>query len=202
MHPVVATRDEAKMIACILDGDTQKYHDLIRPYELSVYRIAISFMRHKADAEEVAQEAFLKAFRNLASFRGNPKFSTWLIGIALNEARGRLRHQNLVWTVSLGDTCEEISHISPALLRGWQELPSESPERREIREILREVILSLPPIYREVVLLRDVEAFSVEETAAAVEVSQAAVRARLHNARLMLQKNLAPKLKRTARKSR
>jgi len=202
MHPDVANRDEAEMIAAILDGNTEKYHDLIRPYELSVYRMALSFMKNEADAEEVAQEAFLKAFRNLASFRGNAKFSTWLISIALNEARGRLRHQNLIRTDSLDETREGIGHISPALLRDWREVPSEALERREIREMLKEAIQNLPPIYREVVLLRDVEELSVDEAAATMEISTAAVRVRLHRARLMLQKDLAPKLKSTNPKRR
>ncbi len=202
MHLDAANRDEAEMIAAILDGNTEKYHDLIRPYELSVYRMALSFMKNEADAEEVAQEAFLKAFRNLASFRGGSKFSTWLISIALNEARGRLRHQNLIPTDSLDETREGISHVSPALLRDWREVPSEALERKEIREMLKEAIQSLPPIYREVVLLRDVEELSVEEAAATMDISQAAVRVRLHRARLMLQKDLAPKLKSTNPKRR
>ncbi|MGC2544416.1 MAG: sigma factor, partial [Silvibacterium sp.] len=66
------------MIVSILEGDTEQYHDLIRPYEFSVYRMALSFMKNDFDAEDVAQESFLKAFRNLAKFRGQAKFSTWL----------------------------------------------------------------------------------------------------------------------------
>ena len=80
------------MIASVLAGETQLYHELIRPYERSVYMMALSYMKNEADAEDVAQEAFLKAFHHLASFRAEAKFSTWLVGIALNEARSRLRH--------------------------------------------------------------------------------------------------------------
>ena len=81
------------MIAAILAGDTRQYHELIRPYERSVYKMALSFMKTEPDAEDVAQEAFLKAFRKLADFRGQAKFSTWLISITLNEARSRLRRK-------------------------------------------------------------------------------------------------------------
>lgn len=183
------------MIAAILGGDTQQYHALIRPYERSVYKMALSFMKNESDAEDVAQEAFLKAFRNLATFRGQAKFSTWLISITLNEARGRLRQQSAVRMESLDDTPEEGGHVSPALLRDWREVPSEALERKEVREMLEEAINGLSPIYREVTMLRDVEEFSIEETAAALSITTASVKVRLHRARLMLQKQLAPQLK-------
>src|ERR1700736_2303849 len=126
MNVELSVRDEGQMIASILGGDTEQYHDLIRPYERSVYRMALSFMKNESDAEDVAQEAFLKAFRKLADFRGQAKFSTWLISITLNEARGRLRHQSASRTESLDTTSEEGGHVSPALLRDWREVPSEA----------------------------------------------------------------------------
>jgi RNA polymerase sigma-70 factor, ECF subfamily len=195
MEAELSGRDEAQMIASILGGDTQQYHALIRPYERSVYKMALSFMKNESDAEDVAQEAFLKAFRNLATFRGQAKFSTWLISITLNEARGRLRQQSAVRMESLDDTPEEGGHVSPALLRDWREVPSEALERKEVREMLEEAINGLSPIYREVTMLRDVEEFSIEETAAALSITTASVKVRLHRARLMLQKQLAPQLK-------
>jgi len=191
-HP---DRDEAQMIAAILAGDTRQYHELIRPYERSVYKMALSFMKNESDAEDVAQEAFLKAFRKLADFRGQAKFSTWLISITLNEARSRLRRQSMVPMESLDQTSEEGGHISPALLRDWREVPSEALERKEIRAILIEAIGHLSPLYREVLLLRDVEEFSIEETAAALTITPGTVKVRLHRARMMMQKELAPKLK-------
>jgi RNA polymerase sigma-70 factor (ECF subfamily) len=188
-------RDEARMIASILAGDTQQYHELIRPYERSVYKMALSLMKDESDAEDVAQEAFLKAFRKLADFRGDAKFSTWLISITLNEARGRLRRKSAVPMESLDQTNEEGGHISPALLRDWREVPSEALERKEIRAILVEAIGNLSPLYREVLLLRDVEELSIEETAAALTITAGTVKVRLHRARMMMQKELAPKLK-------
>ena len=196
MHVELSGRDEMQMIASILEGDVEQYYALIRPYERRVYRMALSFMKNEFDAEDVAQEAFLKAFRNLRNFRGQAKFSTWLISITLNEARGRLRHQSAVRMESLDDSPEEGCHISPALLRDWREVPSQSLERKEVREMLKAAINSLSPIYREVVLLRDVEDFSIEETARALTLSATVVKVRLHRARIMLQKQLAPQLKR------
>ena len=195
MNMELSVRDEEQMIVSILSGDTEQYHDLIRPYEHSVYRMALSFMKNESDAEDVAQEAFLNAFRNLATFRGQAKFSTWLISITVNAARGRLRRQSLVRMESLDETPEEGGHVSPALLRDWREVPSEALERKEIREMLQEAICGLAPIYREVVLLRDVEELSVEETATELAISVASVKTRLHRARIMLQKALAPQLK-------
>ena len=180
------------MIASILGGKTELYHDLIRPYERTVYRMALSFMKNESDAEDVAQEAFLRAFRKLSTFRGHSRFSTWLISITLNEARGRLRHQTVIRMESLDDT---LDHVAPAMLRDWREIPSEALERSEIRKMLSSAIEGLPPNYREVLLLRDVEQLSIEETASALTISAATVKVRLHRARIMMQKQLAPQLK-------
>jgi RNA polymerase sigma-70 factor, ECF subfamily len=198
MDVEISDRDEAQMIASILAGDTEQYHELIRPYERGVYKMALSFMKNEADAEDVAQESF----RRLADFRGQAKFSTWLISITLNEARGRLRRQGVVRIESLDEMPEESRHISPALLRDWREVPSEALERKEIREMLEEAIANLSPLYREVLLLRDVEEFSTEETAVALTITTGTVKVRLHRARMMMQKELAPKLKQASPRRR
>ena len=183
------------MIAAVLAGDTEQYYALIRPYERAVYRMALSFVKNESDAEDVAQEAFLRAFRNLASFRGESKFGTWLISITLNEARRRLRRQNILYMESLDEPREGETRISPALLRDWREIPSEALERREERALLEEAIDRLSPIYREVLVLRDIEEMSIEETSIALAISASSVKVRLHRARMTLQKCLAPKLK-------
>jgi RNA polymerase sigma-70 factor (ECF subfamily) len=190
-------RDEAQMIAAILAGDRDLYHRLIQPYELSVYRMAMSFVKNETEAEDVAQDAFLKALHNLANFRAESKFSTWLISITLNEARRWLRRQRTVRMESLDDPLEEGGKVSPALLRDWREIPSEALERKEVRALLREAIGHLSPIYREVLVMRDIEELSIEETAGALAISISSVKVRLHRARIMLQKELAPKLKQT-----
>jgi RNA polymerase sigma-70 factor, ECF subfamily len=188
-------RDEAQMIGAILAGDRELYHRLIQPYELSVYRMALSFVKDETEAEDVAQEAFLKAFRDLANFRGESKFSTWLISITLNEARRRLRRQSMVLMESLDEPPEGGGKVSPALLRDWREIPSEALEWKEVRTLLQEAIGHLSPIYREVLVMRDIEELSIEETAGALAISISSVKVRLHRARIMLQKELVPKLK-------
>jgi RNA polymerase sigma-70 factor, ECF subfamily len=189
--------DEASLIAGILAGDTQLYHDLIRPYERTVFMTALSVLKNEADAEEVTQEAFLKAFRSISTFRAESKFGTWLISIVLNEARARLRRQAIVPMQSIDDTSGEGTGISPALLRDWREIPQEAVELKQIREMLQEAVFNLPDIYRQVFLLRDVEELSVAETSVALEISISSVKVRLHRARLLLQKQLTPLLKKT-----
>jgi RNA polymerase sigma-70 factor (ECF subfamily) len=186
---------EEQIIASILAGNTHLFHDLIRPHERSVYAMALSLLHNEADAEDAAQEAFLKAFRNLANFRGEAKFGTWLISIALNEARSRLRSRKNAKMESLDEPPESQGPVTPALLRDWREIPSEALERKEIRQLLQQAIADLPLMYREVFLLRDVEELSGNESAEALGISVASVKVRLHRARIMLQKKLVPQLK-------
>jgi RNA polymerase sigma-70 factor (ECF subfamily) len=202
MTGVSERREEAQIIASILAGNTHEFHDLIRPYERSVYIMALSLLHNEADAEDAAQEAFLKAFRNLAHFRGEAKFSTWLISITLNEARSRLRSGKTMKMESLDEPPEGQGHVTPALLRDWREIPSEALERQEVRSLLQQAVTDLPLIYREVFLLRDVEEMSVNESADALGITVASVKVRLHRARIMLQKMLVPQLKRVNPKRR
>lgn len=190
-----SNRTEAEMIAAILAGENQLYHELIRPYERRVYLMALSYMKNEADAEDVAQEAFVRAFKSLVSFRAEARFSTWLISITLNEARSRLRRKLLVRVDSLDAPPDEDQIVSPALLRDWREIPSEVIERGEIRLLLQEAIEQLPDIYRQVFLLRDVEEMNINETAEVLSISIPSVKVRLHRARMMLQKQLAPQLR-------
>ena len=187
--------DEAEIIASIVRGETHLFHDLIRPYERRVYAMVLSLLQNEADAEDAAQEAFLQAFRNLDKFRAEAKFSTWLISIALNEARSELRQKKTMKMETLDAGSDEEGYVCPALLRDWREVPSEALERKEVRQILQLAVAELPGIYREIFLLRDVEELSVNESAQALGISVTSVKTRLHRARMMLQKTLAPQLK-------
>jgi RNA polymerase sigma-70 factor (ECF subfamily) len=202
MTETTDNRNEAQIIASILAGNTHEFHDLIRPHERSVYIMALSLLHNEADAEDAAQEAFLKAFRNLAHFRGESKFSTWLVSIALNEARSRLRSKKTMKMESLDEPVEGQSHVSPALLRDWREIPSEVLERQEVRLLVQQAVTDLPLIYREIFLLRDVEELSVNESAKVLGITVASAKVRLHRARIMLQKKLVPQLKKANPKRR
>jgi len=188
------------MIAEILAGQTEVFHDLIRPYERSVYLMALSLLHNEAEAEDAAQEAFIKAYRNLGRFRSEARFSTWLIAITLNEARGRLRKKQPGLTDSIDDTSE--GSVTPAQLTDWREIPSETLERQEIRSLIRRALSALPLAYREVFVLRELEERNVQETAETLGITVASVKMRLHRARLMLQKQLAPELISVAPKRR
>jgi RNA polymerase sigma-70 factor (ECF subfamily) len=195
MNVAVEKESESKLIAAILAGDIHLYHDLIRPYERSVYCMSLSYMKNEEDAADVAQETFIKAFRNLWAFRGDAKFSTWLVGIALNEARTRLRRQATIRIVPLDEPQGEEGSVPPAMLRDWRELPSEVVEREQIRKLLQRAIEMLPNIYRQVFLLRYIEEFNVNDTAKILDISISLVKVRLHRARRMLRRLLEPKLK-------
>ena len=200
--PQISNRAEPEVIAAVLAGEIQVYHELIRPYERSVYVMALSYMKNKADAEDVAQEAFVRAFRKLSTFRAESKFSTWLISITINEARTRLRRQALVRMEPLDQLPDEDKGISPALLRDWREIPSEAVEREEVRNLIQRAVEQLPDIYQRVFLLRDVEELTISETAEALNISIPSVKVRLHRARMMLQKQLAPQLRTVNRTSK
>lgn len=187
---------ERELVARILAGERRLFHDLVRPYERAVYFSAFSILDNEHDAEDVAQEAILKALKNLTSFRGEAKFGTWLVSIAINEARGRLRHDKVLKFESVDAPQEEEDGcFVPTVLSDWREVPSEALERKEVRELLRSALESLPPIYREVLILRDLQEFNIADTAQMLGVNEGVVKTRLLRARLMMQKILAPKLK-------
>src|SRR5260370_15805241 len=143
MAEVAEGRDEAQIIASILAGKTNEFHVLIRPYERSVYAMALSLLHNQADAEDAAQEAFLKAFRHLARFRAEAKFSAWLISIILNEARSRLRQRKVLKLQSLDEPLVSRDR-SPALLPDWREVSTQTLVRQEVRRLLERPIASRP----------------------------------------------------------
>jgi len=190
---------EKELIARVIAGETDLFHELIRPYERMVYLSLLTMLRNEQEAEDAAQEVMVNAFRHLKSFRGDAKFSTWLVTIAMNEGRQRLRKAKGVQLESLDEEKEDREgDFTPAVLTDWREIPSEALEKKEMRHKLREAVKQLPPIYREVLVLRDLEELNQEETASALGISITLVKVRLHRARMMLQKLLAPYLRAAA----
>jgi RNA polymerase sigma-70 factor, ECF subfamily len=185
---------EGMLIERVRDGETDAFYELIRPYERRVYAAAFAILKNEADAEDTAQEAVLKAFRHIRQFRAESRFSTWLIQITVNEARMRLRkaHANLMEPIA--DRQDEDGNYTPRDFADWREIPSETLERKEIRQKLAEALAELGEIYREVFVLRDMQHLSIEETAKALRISPGSVKTRLLRARLMLRDLLAPGL--------
>lgn len=193
---MTAPAAERELIARILAGETDLFHDLIRPCERMVYLTVLSMMKDETEAEDVTQEAMLKAFRALASFHAESKFSTWLVAIALNEGRRRLRTAGRATVEALEDQAPDQSgDFTPAVLTDWREVPLEALERKEIRQALVDAVGALPAIYRQVFTLRDIEELDVRETADVLNISANVVKVRLHRARMLLQKRLVPLLK-------
>jgi len=192
-------RNEPELIARILSGEKELFHNLIRPYERMIYLTAFSIVKNATDAEDCAQDAVVNAYRHLAKFRAESKFSTWLTTIVVNEARQKLRKAKRAREDSLDERVEgDEESFTPAPLTDWREIPLESLERKELREALRNAVAGLPDIYRQVFTLRDLDELNVAETAEALGVNENIVKVRLHRARMMLQKQLAPLLKTTA----
>jgi RNA polymerase sigma-70 factor (ECF subfamily) len=191
--------NEAELIRRIVTGERELFHELIRPYERMVYLTLYSIVKNETEAEDGAQEAVINAYRHLASFRAEAKFSTWLTTIAINEGRKRLRRAKGAAEDSIEEQMEEREgDYTPAALTDWREIPLEALERKELREALRKAITELPDIYRQVFTLRDLEELNIEETAQALGVNPGIVKVRLHRARIMLQKKLVPFLKTVA----
>jgi len=186
---------DADCIRRILAGERHLFHDLIRPCERPIYFLLLSLLRNETEAEDAAQDTAIKVYLNLKNFRGDSQFRTWVLSIARNEGLGRLRKAGTRREDSLdAETDEQTGDYTPAILTSWREIPSESLERQELGAILRRGIEGLPEIYRNVVLLRDIEEMDVRETAEALGITEGAVKVRLHRARALLQRELAPRL--------
>jgi RNA polymerase sigma-70 factor (ECF subfamily) len=192
--PVPERTREQELIRRIQSGEPEKFYELIRPLERRVYAAAFAILRNPADAEDAAQEAMLKAFANLRQFRGEARFSTWLIQIAVNEARMRRRKDHADVIEPIGEREDADGVYTPREFADWHEIPSEALERREVRDLLLEALASLGSKYREVFVLRDVQHLSIAEVSENLGISTASVKTRLLRARLMLRDLLAPKL--------
>src|SRR6202035_2085590 len=186
---------EIALIERVCSGETQLFYELISPYDRRVYVAAVSVLQNEADAEEAAQEAFLKAFVHLHSFRGGAKFSTWLIRIAVNEARMKRRKDHKFLYDSIDEKAEdEESDYYPKDFADWRDTPSETLQRAELRKALQNAIASLNPSFHEVFVMRDIQNLSIAETAEVLQISQALVKTRLLRARLKIRDALAPGL--------
>jgi RNA polymerase sigma-70 factor, ECF subfamily len=192
-NPARKTNEEM-LIRRIRNGEHELFYELIRPYERRVYAAAFAIVRNEADAEDVAQEAMLKAFKHLAQFRSEARFSTWLIQITVNEARMRKRKERSNMMEPITDHQDEEGNYTPRDFADWREIPSETLERTEVRQKLAEALAELGQKYREVFVLRDMQQLSIDQTAKMLNISAAAVKTRLLRARLMLRDLLSPGL--------
>jgi RNA polymerase sigma-70 factor (ECF subfamily) len=188
-----APEEEIALIGRVCAGEKHLFYELIQPYERSVYIAAHSVLQNEADAEDVAQEAFVKAFAHLVTFRKESKFSTWLIQIAINEARMKRRKDRKSLYESVDEPqAGEDGDYSPKDFADWREIPSETLQRTELRQAIQRALASLDQKYREVFVMRDVQNLSITETAETLGISEASVKTRLLRARLQMRDALAP----------
>jgi RNA polymerase sigma-70 factor (ECF subfamily) len=172
------------LVGRVRAGDIAIFHELIRPCEKIIHSIAFSILHDHAEAEEVSQETVLKALTHLHQLHSPTKFRQWLLQIALNEARIRRRHNRHYLHEPL-EILEESSSFSSAP-------PGRDPvEHQEFQTALNSALHSLAPAYREIVILRDIQQRTVNETATALGISVATVKTRLHRARRALRNNLS-----------
>ena len=191
-HPKLEIGQE-QLIRRVQAGETELFYQLIQPHEKSVYFAVYSVLGNAADAEDVAQEAFLKALKNLSAFRLESKFSTWLVQIAINEALMRRRKDRKYLYDSLDGALEsDEGDYVPVDFADWREIPSEALARKELRQALARAIERLPEKYRTVFVLRDVQKLSIAQTARILNLNEQVVKTRLLRARLQMRDALAP----------
>ena len=182
--------DETTLVQRAREGDDSAFAELAKHYEGKIFRLALHITQNREDAEDVLQEAFLKAYEHLDQFKGDSKFYTWIVRIAVNQALMKLRRRKTDKSVSLDETIDTGEDTVTREIAAWGENPEQRFSREELSEILESAIESLSPTYRSVFLLRDVDDLSTEETAEALGLSVPAVKSRLLRARLQLREKL------------
>src|SRR5256885_6483683 len=183
--------EELALVDAARQGDVGAFEQLIKRYDRNVFRLAQHITQTREDAEDVVQDAFLKAYQNLEQFQGNSKFYTWLVRIAVNEALMKLRRRRSDKTVSIDEDVETEEGSMPREVADWSPNPEQLYGQSELSDILKKTIQGLPPGFRTVFVLRDVEGLSTEETAEMLGLSIPAVKSRLLRARLQLRERLA-----------
>ena len=188
--------DELELVANARKGDAASFSVLLRRYEGKIFRLAMNITQNREDAEDVLQEAFLKAYEHLDQFQGNSRFYTWIVRIAVNQALMKLRKRRSDRTVSLDEQIDTGEDMVVREIAAWDPDPEQRFSQVELNEILTGAIDDLEPIYRTVFTLRDVDGLSTEETAEALDLTIPAVKSRLLRARLQLRDKLTRFFKR------
>ena len=188
--------DESVLVAQAKAGDQNAFAELVNRYERKIYRLAKNITRNDEDAEDVLQDAFLKAYTHLDNFKGDSKFYTWIVRIAVNEALMRLRKRKTDRNVPLDEPVELGEETVQREIAVWEDNPEQQYSQEEWRRILDEAVDELKPDFRTVFVLRDIEELSTEETAETLGISVPAVKSRLLRARLALREKLTRQFKR------
>lgn len=173
----------------ILAGDAGAFEELVHRHQQRVYRLAMAILGNHEDAEEAMQQTFLRVHQHLGGFQRSSKFTTWVTRIAVNEALQIRRRRRPAVSLDDPQITEEV--LMPKQLRDWHDDPERIYDKQQIREIVERAIQSLPAIYRETFVLRDVQGLTTEESATALGIAVPALKTRLLRARLMMREALA-----------
>jgi RNA polymerase sigma-70 factor (ECF subfamily) len=189
-------KEEIELVNRAREGDATAFSTLLNRYESKIFRLAMNITQNREDAEDVLQEAFLKAYEHLDQFQGNSRFYTWIVRIAVNQALMKLRKRKTDRSVSLDEQIDTGEDTVVREIASWDPDPEQQFSQDELHTILTEAVDQLAPIYRAVFVLRDVDGLSTEETAEALDLSIPAVKSRLLRARLQLREKLTRFFKR------
>jgi RNA polymerase sigma-70 factor (ECF subfamily) len=192
--------DDLLLVDRVLAGDRRAFETLVRVHERRVFRVTLAILGNAEDAEEAMQDTFVKAYRHIDQFRRESRFTTWLTRIAVNEAlQKRQARKN---TVSLDEVSEAEVKLLPHRSQQWHEDPEKLYGKQEVRMMVEDAIRSLPPIYRETFVVRDVEGLRAEEAAEILGLTLPAIKSRLLRARLLMREALAARLEETPKLSK
>ena len=187
-----AAEEDLRLIERVLGGDRQAFEALVRSHERRVFRVTLAVLGQVEDAEDAMQETFIKAYRHLKQFRRESRFTTWLTRIAVNEALQR--RQSRKDHLPLDESSSAQQQKFPRRFEPWAADPENLYTKQELRELVEKAIRSLSGIYREALILCDVEGMSAKEAAEVLGVNVAALKSRLLRARLMMRDALSASL--------
>lgn len=190
--PATAARDyaameDAALVACVQAGEREAFRHIVQRCNQRMFRVVRGVLHADADAEDAVQEAYVRAYERLDTFRGESSLATWLTRIALNEAYGRLRRRRDTVDIEQDEVMLRAS-AQVVAFPGYalQADPADAAARAQLRRLLEQAVDALPEAFRLVYVLREVEGCSVEETAAALGLREETVKTRLHRARRQL----------------
>jgi RNA polymerase sigma-70 factor (ECF subfamily) len=178
---------DEEVVARVLAGETGMFEVVMRRHNQRLYSVARAILRNDGEAEDVMQDAYVRAYEHLNQFAGRAKFSTWLTRIAVHEALARQRRGNRYQELEPmsereGDPVDRFASLTPN--------PEQQASNSEIRRLLEEAVDNLPDSYRTVFMLRDIEEMSTTDAADVLEITEENVKVRLHRARALLRKSL------------
>jgi RNA polymerase sigma-70 factor, ECF subfamily len=192
----VSQYSDPALVTRARSGDGAAFAAIMTRYNQRLYRVARGIVRDESEAEDVLQEAYVRAFAALSGFRGDSGLGTWLTRIVLNEAFGRMRQRRPTVELEAIDKAVETGDSRVIMFPGADSAPN--PEaaaaRSEVRRLLEHAIDDLPEAFRLVFVMREIDELSIEETAANLDIRPETVKTRLHRARRLLRKNLDDKL--------